>query len=152
VRRKDREKSAEFALGVVDTSAFSTLATVNGDGSPYCIPFSPAREGEWLYFHSAPDGQKIDNLRRLGKVCVSCAGDIKVIPGKFGIEYKSAVIKGTASEITGNDEKIRALKIISERYTPDDMPLFDDAIKASLERTAVFKIHIDEITGKERVK
>jgi nitroimidazol reductase NimA-like FMN-containing flavoprotein (pyridoxamine 5'-phosphate oxidase superfamily) len=109
-----------------------------------------AREGEWLYFHSAAESHKIDNLRRENRVCVSCAGEPKAIPGTFSIEYESAVIFGVASEVTDREEKIRALALISRRYTPDNMAAFDKAIEKNLDVTAVWKIHIDEISGKGR--
>ena len=150
MRRKDREKSKEFALAVVDKCAYAVMATVNPDGSPYCIPFYLAREGDWLYFHCAHEGHKIDNLRRQNKVCISCVGDIKVIPAAFGIEFESAVVSGTAFEVTEREEKIHALALISQRYTPDDMPHFDGAIQRNFDRTAVWKIQIDEISGKGR--
>ena len=124
------------------------MATVNPDGSPYCIPLSMAREGEWLYFHSAPEGQKIDNLRRQNRVCISCTGDLRPAPGEFSIGFESAVINGTALEVTDREEKIHALRLISRRYTPDNMAAFDDAIEKSLDITGVWKIHIDEISGK----
>ena len=148
MRRKDREKPEEFALAVADKCAFFVLATANPDGSPYCVPLSMAREGKWLYFHSAPAGHKIENLRRQSRVCVTCVGNNKAIPGKFALEYESAVITGDASEITENKEKIRALALISKRYTPDNMAAFDNAIETELDMVAVWKIRIDEISGK----
>ena len=148
MRRKDRELPVESALAVADKCAYSVMATVNPDGSPYCVPLSLAREGDWLYFHSALEGHKIDNLRRDGRVCICCTGDIRPAPGEFSIGYESVVIKGTASEVNGREEKIRALALISERYTPAMMSSFDEAIEKSLTITAVWKIHIDEITGK----
>ena len=150
MRRKDREQSREAALEVTDKCDWSVMATVNPDGTPYCIPLSLAREGEWLYFHSAGEGHKIDNLKYQNRVCISCVGDVKPIPGVFSIVYKSAVINGTASEVTGKEEKIRALALISRRYTPANMAAFDEAIKNTLDSTAVWKIHIDEISGKGR--
>ena len=150
MRRKDREKSRDFALSAVDKCACSVMATVNPDGSPYCVPLSLAREGEWLYFHCAHEGQKTENLKRDNRVCVTCVGDVKVVPRDFGIEYESAVINGTALEITAREEKINALAIISRRYTPDDMDIFDEAVSRNFDRTAVWKIHIDEISGKGR--
>lgn len=150
MRRKDREQSRDFALAIADTCAYSVMATVNPDGSPYCIPLSMAREGEWLYFHSAREGHKIDNLRHGNRVCVSCVGESKPIPGKFSIEFESAIISGTAREVTDNEEKTRALRLICERYTPDNMAAFDNEIRKSLDITAVWKIHIDEIRGKAK--
>ena len=150
MRRKDREISRDQALSIADKCAYSVIATVNADGSPYCIPLSLARKGEWLYFHTAKEGHKIDNLRRCNKVCVSCADGIKAIPGDFSIEYESAVINGTASEVTDGEEKISALRLISLRYTPDNMAAFDGEVKQNFEKTGVWKIHIDEISGKAK--
>ena len=150
MRRNDRELPRELALSITDKCAFAVMATVNPDGSPYCIPLSMAREGEWLYFHCAKEGHKIDNLRTQNRVCVVCVGDVKAIPGDFSTEFESAVISGVASEVTDNGEKIRALRLICERYTPDNMPAFDEAIKKSLDITGIWKIHIDEISGKAK--
>ena len=151
VRRKDREKSREFALAVVDKCDYAVMATVNPDGSPYCVPLSMAREGDWLFFHCALEGHKIDNLRFNNRVCVTCVGDVKLIPGAFGTEYKSAVINGTAEEITGKEEKTQALRVITKHYAPDDMPGFDVYIQEKLNRTGVWKIRINEISGKGRL-
>jgi nitroimidazol reductase NimA-like FMN-containing flavoprotein (pyridoxamine 5'-phosphate oxidase superfamily) len=151
MRRKDREQSKDFALAAADKCAYAVMATVNPDGSPYCIPISPAREGLWLYFHSAHEGHKIDNLRQRNKVCVSCVGVQEAIPGKFALKYESAVIFGSASEVTDREEKIHALSMISERYTPDNMAAFDKTIEKQLDETAVWKIHIDEVSGKGRM-
>jgi hypothetical protein len=148
MRRKDREKPEDFALTVTDECAYSVMATVKADGSPYCIPLSLAREGQWLFFHCAHTGHKIDNLRHDNRVCICCVGDIDEAPGEFSIRYKSAVINGVAQEVTGREEKIHALKLISLRYTPKVMADFDKAIEKNLERTGVWKIRIDEITGK----
>jgi len=151
MKRKDREQSKDFALAVADKSAFSVMATVNPDETPYCVPISPAREGEWLYFHCAHEGHKVDNLRQRSKVCVSCVGVQEALPGKFALKYESAVIFGSASEVTDREEKIHALDLISKRYTPDNMAAFDKAIERQLDVTAVWKIHIDEISGKGRM-
>jgi nitroimidazol reductase NimA-like FMN-containing flavoprotein (pyridoxamine 5'-phosphate oxidase superfamily) len=150
LRKKDRELPKESALAITDKCAYAVMATVNEDGSPYCVPMSMAREGEWLYFHCAKEGQKNENLKRQSLVCVSCVGNQKVIPGAFSLEYESAIIAGTASEVTGREEKIRALELICRRYTPEEMSAFDKAVESGIEATAVFKIHIDGICGKGR--
>ena len=152
MRREDRKQTKDFALAVVDKCAYSVMATLNPDGSPYCIPLSLVRDGEWLYLHSALDGHKIDNLRYNNRVCISCVGNQEAIPGHFALKYESAVINGSASEITNREEKIHALELISKRYTPDNMANFDDAIKRQLDLISIWKIHIDEISGKGRMQ
>ena len=148
MRRKDRELSRDAALSITDKCAYSVMATVNPDGSPYCIPLSMAREGEWLFFHCALEGHKIDNLKHQSRVCICCVGDLKPAPGEFSIGFESAVINGAASEVTDREEKIHTLRLISERYTPGNMAAFDAAIQKSLDHTGVWKIRIDEISGK----
>ena len=148
MRRKDRELPRDSALAIVDKCRYSVMATVNADGTPYCVPLSMARDGEWLYFHSALEGHKIGNIRHQNRVCVSCVGEVKDIPNVFSIGFESAIINGNALEVTERTEKIHALSIISKRYTPANMPAFDKAIEKDLDRTGVWKIHIDEISGK----
>ena len=150
VRRKDREIPRDEALEVVDKCVFFTMATVNTDGTPYCIPLSMVRDGEWLYFHSAQEGHKIDNLRHRNRVCISCVGNVKPFSGAFSLEYESAVINGDALEITDRGEKLHALRLISQRHTPDHMPAFDVYVETMIEKTMVWKVHIDEISGKGR--
>jgi len=148
IRNAKLERTAESAAAIIDKCGYFTMATVGPDGGPYCIPLSMVREGDWLYFHSAVEGHKIDNLKFNNRVCISCVGGVIVPPGKFNLDYESAVVFGTAFQIQSEVEKIHALKLISLRYTPDNMASFDASIKRSLDRTGVWKIHIDGISGK----
>lgn len=150
MRRKDREMDKDFALYVVDKCAYAVVAMSTPEDGIYCVPLSIVREGEYLYFHAAMEGRKTECLKNNPKVCVTCVGDTKVIPGEFTTAYESAIIEGTASEVTDDKDKIHALKILCERYTPENMDDFDNAINRSLFRTAIWKIHIDDIAGKQK--
>jgi nitroimidazol reductase NimA-like FMN-containing flavoprotein (pyridoxamine 5'-phosphate oxidase superfamily) len=122
MRRKDREMPRDFAEAVIDKKCrFAVMATVNPDGTPYCVPLSVVRDGEWLYFHCAREGHKIDNLTHRNRVCVSCVGDTSLPPDYFTVAYESATVFGTAEEVTEREERIRALRLICERYTPANM-------------------------------
>jgi hypothetical protein len=58
---------------------------------------------------------------------------------------------GKAEMVTDRDEKIEALRAICQRFLPNHMDAFDDAIARSLERTAVVKITLTEPpTGKRK--
>lgn len=67
MRRVDRERSAEYA----------TLSMVDVDGNPYCVPITVANDGEYVYFHSATEGTKVDALSRNPKVCLACVGYVQ---------------------------------------------------------------------------
>ena len=149
MRRKDRQMPKEFALQVVDKCEYAVLSMISND-QPYCLPITIVRASENIYFHCAKAGEKYDALLKNPNVCLACVGDTNVVPQHFTTEYESAIVKGKATLVVDDDEKIMALKVLCQRYTPSNMSQFDGAINASLDRTAIFKISIDEITGKRK--
>lgn len=150
MRRSDREMPKEFALEIVDNCAWATVSMIDADGQPYCVPVSIARAGEQLYFHCAQKGKKTDALRKNPKVCVSCVGDVCPSKTEFTTGFASATIFGQAREVADEQEKIQALKLICERYTPENMANFDSELARSLRVTAVWRIDMEEITGKQK--
>ena len=53
--------------------------------------------------------------------------------------------------MTDTDEKILALRLISERFLPKHMDAFDEAIRRSIHRTAVVRITLSAPpTGKRK--
>ena len=150
MRRRDREMPEGFALSVADKCEYAVLSMTDTDGDPYCVPVSIAREGMTLYFHSAKEGFKAEAMRKHPKVCVACVGDTPLVPEQFTTEYESAVIRGTAHEVSDEEEKRKALRLICERYAPSNMGGFEKAVSESLFRTAIWRIEIAEITGKRK--
>lgn len=148
MRRKDREMDQAFAFMVLDRCEYATLATVNPDGTPYCIPVTIAREGEDLFIHSAMKGQKLDNLRQNPRVCLTAVGDTHIPEDEFTTAYESAVVCAEAEEVVSEEEKIHALRLLCQRHVPSHMDAFEKEIQRSLFRTAVWKFHIHSITGK----
>ena len=63
-----------------------------------------------------------------------------------------AMVTGTAREVTDPDEKRRALRALCEKLTPANMAgdNFDRAVAKSLPRTGVWRIRMEEVTGKEK--
>ena len=50
-------------------------------------------------------------------------------------------------------EKISALRLLSEKYCPENMAAFDMSIERSLGRTNVYGVHMESITAKaKRIK
>ena len=149
MRRKDREKDSAFAYALFKDCEYATLATMNEDFTPYCIPVSPVVIDGSIFFHCAKEGQKLDNIRRNSDVCISCVSSVKPVPEKFTTEYCSAVAFGKCEEINDRDEKIDVLKVICEKYAYSNMGGFEKEIAESLGKTCVCKIKITSITGKE---
>ena len=152
MRRKDREKDNIFALEIIRDCEYATFATVNPDGTPYCIPVSPALLDNAIYFHCATEGQKLDNIKKNDKVCVSCVRYTKLLPEKFTTEYESAVATGKCDIVFDETEKIAALRAICEKYAKNNMDSFDEQIVKSLNNTCVCGVSIEKISGKANMK
>lgn len=148
MRRNDREIPAAQAYEIVDNSAYATLSTTNEDGTPYGVPLNVVREGETLYFHCAKDGKKTDNLRSRKDVCITCVGEVVFPANSFTTYFSSVIITGPAREVMDENEKLHALRLICERYTPANMQRFEKAAGASLQAVAVFAVDMQSITGK----
>lgn len=152
MRRKERREDEKFAFEVLDKADFAVLSMIDADGLPYCLPISAVRIGEMLYFHSAESGRKSEAMLNDPNVCITAAADVVSAEDKFTTYFKSAVVRGKAFKVTDDEEKIAALKAICERFTPSNMPDFSNAIKMSLSRTAVWRIDIENATGKQKKK
>lgn len=148
MRRKDREKDRDFAFMVVDKCEYAVLSMIDIEGKPYAVPISIARQGEFIYFHCAKEGKKLDAIQTHKDVCISCVGNTCREKDEFTAKYESAILYGTAEEVILEEEKITALRLLCERHTPTNMKNFDKAIEQSLSRTAVWRIQINSITGK----
>ena len=150
VRRKDREIVRDEAYNLLKNTEYAVLATINKDNTPYCIPFSPVVEGDFIYFHGALEGQKVENIKNNPNVCVTCIGKTRLVPKNFTTEYESAVAYGICEVVEDREEKIFALRKICEKFAASNLENFDKAIKASLHRTGIFKIEIKSLTGKAK--
>lgn len=148
MRRKDRDKGREFALSVIDRSTYMVLAMAGEDGAPYCVPLSTVRWDDHVYFHCAADGRKLEVLRGEPRVCMTFVGDTQVPRGRFTTYYESAVAFGRAGEVTDVEERVEALRRLCLKYCPEDMDLFQSEMRRSLPRTGVWKLSLDEVTGK----
>ena len=150
MRRKDREMGRETALAVLDKCEWAVLAMVDGAGLPYCLPITIVRDGETLYFHGALSGEKAQCLRARPRVCLTAVGDTRIVQEKFTTEYESAVVRGRVEEITGPAAKLEALRLLCLHHCPDGMGGFEAEAGASLRRTGVWALHMENITAKRK--
>lgn len=147
---------SQWALEVMCKAPYITVSFTRTDGTAYGVPLSLACTDDRIwYFHCAPEGDKLDALAAHPQVCLSavtkCAPTVGPKDGSFTLQYRSAIAFGKAELVTDDEEKIRALRVISERFLPQHMDAFDDAIARSLHRTAVVRITLDEPpTGKRK--
>jgi len=145
---KDREVMGAF----LRESHVGRLGTVARDGYPMVKPLNFVYHDGKIYFHSAKEGEKIENIRQNSKVCFEIDLPIAYVESgenPCGAEYlyRSVIAKGTASIVDDAGEKISALRLLMEKYQPEggygDFPMEKLAI------TCVVRIDVQEMTGKE---
>lgn len=148
MRRKDRERDAAFAWEVFDRAPYAVLSMRDGEGG-YGVPVSPARIGDRVYFHCAQAGKKLDCLAQWSQASLTAVTDVG--PDYFGCNFRSAILRGEVSLVEDRTEKTEALRAISQRYCPEDMADFDAYLAPRLQSTAVCRMDVKSIAGKERM-
>ena len=148
MRRKDRELTAEQAWEVVDRCADGVVSMLDDAGAPYAVPVNIVREDDRVYFHSAMAGKKTDCMRKNPRVCVACVENGAEIdqPG-LTTRYASAILTGTAAEVTETEEKVNALRLLCRKLAPEN-PYWQGDFHDCIGHTAVWRIAVDTITGK----
>jgi nitroimidazol reductase NimA-like FMN-containing flavoprotein (pyridoxamine 5'-phosphate oxidase superfamily) len=150
-----RKSSREVTLFEEQVDILRRCDTVriglNNNGLPYIVPLSFGMEVTSaniivLYAHGAPEGQKYDLIQRDGRVCIEA--DIfhcyfNIGPG-ITTAYESVIGYGTIEEVQGA-EKLKGMQLICEHCDYDPAAAAQCPI---LDQTAVFKITIQELTGK----
>lgn len=146
--RRFRQQLDRNAIEKILMEGTNGVLALDGDnGYPYAVPISYVWCGDYIYFHSAKAGHKIDAIRRNPKAsfCVVAKDDIK--PEEFTTYFRSVIAFGTIEIIDNKDEKIEGLKILSDKYSPSVDPTAE--IDRFINNVLILKFHIEEITGKQ---
>lgn len=171
MRRKDREMPREFGLDLIDRSDYGVMSLISQEGEAYGVALSMVRSGSYIYFHSGLDGRKVRSILENPRVGLTFVGEVKVpknytkddldslmktdnpasfVSKIFTTEFESAYVSGPVEEVLNEEEKIKAMRLICEKYTKDMMDYFDTAISSSLKRTRVFRVEIESLTAKRK--
>lgn len=149
MRKSSRQQDSSWALEVFDKAPYVTVSMIRPDGTPYGLPLSLVRKDEsTFYFHCAGEGEKIDCLKLNPVVSLAavsrCTPVFEEEKKNYTEHYKSAVALGRCDLVEEKGEKIEALRLLCERFLPDYMNHFDEAIARSLDRTTIIKITLTE--------
>lgn len=149
MRRKDRALEDTETLEILKKCDYGILSTIDKNGYPYGIPLSYVYMDNALYFHSAKEGSKLDNISYNDKVSFCVVGKTSTLPDKFSTKYESVIVFGKASEVI-DVEKNKALLEILNKYSPNFIEQGKDYIQNAGAITKVIKISIKHISGKAR--
>ena len=148
MRRSDKQITDLTEIeNLLRTAELCHLAMVD-DGKPYVVPMNFGYTDGALYFHSAPEGRKIDILRKNPDVCFSIIGSNVLVKGEkacsWTAKYSSVIGTGKAEVINVREEKEKGMSILMSQYSDKEF----DFSEVDLTGVLVIRVAINDMTGK----
>jgi nitroimidazol reductase NimA-like FMN-containing flavoprotein (pyridoxamine 5'-phosphate oxidase superfamily) len=153
MRRKEREISdITFIEEVIRAADVCTIAFADNN-IPYIVTMNfgyLGGEKPRLYFHCAPEGRKIDMMKKNNNVCFQMDTDHRLTRGEkgcdWGMKYKSVVGYGLLSVVENEGERKRGLNLIMHHYGGAGKYDYDPKV---FSRTIILRLEITEIAAKQ---
>ena len=155
IRYARRAQNDAWVREFLHKTPFGMLAT-EFEGQPFLKPtlfvYDEGRNA--IYIHGALEGRMRNNLESNPQVCFCAAEMGRLLPAdtamEFGVEYASAVVFGTVTVCTDENEARYGLQMILDRYFPHLKPRQDyrEIVPEELNITAVYRIDITSVSGK----
>ena len=152
--RQLREKAAydhETVHSVLDAGLLAHVAFVQ-DGNPVVVPMLYGREGETLFLHGARKARVI----RLLEGTATASANVTLLDGLVyarsafasSMNYRSATVFGKARLVDGREEKLHALRVISECTMPGRWAEVRESLDNEIKMTGVIAIAIESASAK----
>lgn len=147
MRRVGQEISKEECENILTNQPRGVLALLGDYDYPYAVPMSHVYADGKIYFHGAQKGHKIDAVNKYDK-CSFCVLDEGVkAEDSWWYTFKSVIVFGKIKTLTDRNEKIEALTYLGDKFFPTHEDTVDE-INRLLEKTEVFEITIEHMSGK----
>ena len=149
MRLKENELSHDEAKEILMNNSNGVLALSGDNGYSYAVPVSFAYSDNKIYFHGATEGHKPDSIKRNDKVSFCVIEKDEVIAAEFNTHYRSAIAFGVVRILESDEERLNALRVILEKYSPDFIETGKKYIENEWNNVAVFEINIEHLTAKQ---
>lgn len=155
MRRSDREvKEFHDMIGIMEKCDVCRIA-LHDESYPYIVPLNFGMEVKGqkitLYFHGAVEGKKYELMKKDNRAGfeMDCSHRLVTdeIQGNCTMEYESVMGRGYI-EIVPEEEKEDALCLLMKHYHLEDFPFEKNILPV----TTVFKLTVEEISGKRLMK
>ncbi|MEM0982114.1 MAG: pyridoxamine 5'-phosphate oxidase family protein [Cyanobacteria bacterium P01_H01_bin.58] len=124
------------------------------DEQPFVIPMGYGRDGDRLYIHGSTASRMLNSLAKGIDVCVTATllDGIVIARSLFhhAMNYRSVVLFGRATLVESEDEKMHALKVLSEHIIPGQWEQARKPTAPEVKGTTVLAFPIEEGSAKIR--
>jgi len=154
VREPDRAVYDREAVYQILDEGFLCHVGFVADGQPFVIPTSYGREGASLYLHGSAASRMLRQMREGVPVCIT----VTLLDGlvlarsvfNHSMNYRSVVILGKAALVEHPEEKLAALRALSEHILPGRWDQARQPSERELKVTSVLRVPIEEFSAKVR--
>ncbi|MGI5989006.1 MAG: pyridoxamine 5'-phosphate oxidase family protein [Lachnospiraceae bacterium] len=149
MRRFRQQLTEAECLDILSGSMRGTLALAGDDGYPYTVPidYYYDRENGNLYFHCAPEGHKIDSIRRSDKASFNVLSEGVREQGQWWLQFDSVTVFGRIRIVGDAGLKEKELTAIGGKYFPKERSV-EEAVRNSIDRVCILELTPEHITGK----
>lgn len=149
IRRQDRLLEEEKAMALLKAGEYGVLSMQAEEGGAYGIPVNYVWDGEHsIYIHCAPEGRKLRCIMHCDRVSFCIVGATHVISNQFTTEYESVILNCRAHIGLNEEERMHALHLLIDKYSPNDKAIGAKYAEKSFHRTEVIRLDIEMGSGK----
>src|SRR6202044_2420584 len=144
----------ETAYRILDEGFLCHVGFV-ADGQPFVIPTSYGRKEASLYIHGSAASRMLRQMKDGVPVCVT----VTLLDGlvlarsvfNHSMNYRSVVVLGKATLVEDAEEKLEALRLLSEHIIPGRWADARQPNERELKQTSVLRLPIAEFSAKVRI-
>ena len=140
------------SIAILNKATHGVLALSGDDGYPYAVPLSFVFHQKKIYFHCAIEGHKIDAIHRCDKASFCIVSQDEIVAERFTTHYRSVIAFGKVTIVEDTEEKLKALRLLGEKYAPGDTSNLESEINHGFNRVAVIRMDVEHMTGKEAIE
>ena len=153
--RQLREYAAydrDTVFRILDASLVAQVGFVQ-DGSAVVVPMIYGREDATLFLHGARKARVVRLLQENGEVCVN----VTLVDGlvfarsafNSSMRYRSATVFGAARLLESTEDKLNAMRVISEHSMPGRWGELRAPLEREIKMTGVIALDISTASAKE---
>ena len=140
---------------IIDAGLVAHVAFIQ-DGAPVVVPMIYGREGETIYLHGARKARVIRLLEETERAClnVTLLDAIVLARSSFNssMNYRSATVFGRPRLLESEEEKLHAMRIVSEHMMPGRWDELRAPHDREVKMTGVIAMEIESGSAKVSAK
>jgi nitroimidazol reductase NimA-like FMN-containing flavoprotein (pyridoxamine 5'-phosphate oxidase superfamily) len=136
---------------VLDSALLASVAFVQ-EGQPVVVPMLYGREGETIFLHGARKARIVRLLESTETACMNVTHVDALVYARSAfnssMNYRSATVFGAPRLVENADEKLHALRVITESTMPGRWDEVRDSHEKEIKMTGVIALEIESASAK----